>query len=138
MKYRKKKLILCLSVLFLSFVYVDNIYGDEKSINLQFPGHHGTHNEVPTTADLPDVYYDDVNQEIIIDGTGYVSYYDVEIMSTSNWIVYVSTQVNGSYDTIDISSLPEGEYSITIDSPTGNSFEGFIYCPNTEGCMHPE
>ena len=85
-----------------------------------------THHEFPAPADEPDVYYDDDDQEIIIDGTGYVTFYDVEITSTSDWTVYVSTQVNGSYDTIDVSSLPQGEYVITIDSPTGNSFEGFF------------
>ena len=86
----------------------------------------GDHFNFPIPADQPDVYYDSDYQEIIIDGTGYVTYYDVEIMSLSDWTIVISTQVNGSYDTIDISSLPTGEYSITIDSPTGNSFEGFF------------
>ena len=86
----------------------------------------GDHFNFPIPADQPDVYYDSDYQEIIIDGTGYITYYDVEIMSLSEWTIVISTQVNGSYDTIDISSLPEGEYSITIDSPTGNSFEGFF------------
>ena len=86
----------------------------------------GEHFNFPIPADQPDLYYDDDDQEIIIDGTGYVTYYDIEITSTSDWTVYVSTQVNGSYDTIDVSSLPQGEYIITIDSPTGNSFEGFF------------
>ena len=95
-------------------------------INLQHKKHCSGHYEFPIPADEPDVYYDSVNQEIIIDGTGYVYYYDVEIMSLSDWTIVISTQVNGSYDTIDISSLPTGEYSITIDSPTGNSFEGFF------------
>ena len=99
---------------------------DEESINLHYPGHHGTHYEYPVPADQPDVYFDTVNQEIIIDGGGEVTYYDVEIASVSTWTVVISTQVNGYYDTIDVSSLPTGEYCITIDSPTGNSFEGFF------------
>ena len=82
--------------------------------------------EFPVPADQPDVYYDTVNQEIIIDGTGEVTYDDVEIASVSTWTVVISTQVSGYYDTIDVSSLPTGEYCITIDSPTGNSFEGFF------------
>jgi hypothetical protein len=55
-----------------------------------------------------------------------VSYYDVEITSLSSWTVYVSTQVSGYYDTIDISSLPQDDYVITIDSPLGNFYEGFF------------
>jgi len=77
-------------------------------------------------ADQPDVYYDSATQSIIIDGTGCVSYYDVEITSLSSWTVHVSTQVSGYYDTIDISSLPQDDYVITIDSPLGNSYEGFF------------
>ena len=36
------------------------------------------------------------------------------------------TQVSGSYDTIDVSSLPQGDYRITIESPLGNIFEGYF------------
>ena len=103
------------------------VFANGGPIQIHEKGSVGNHSGNPIVpADQPDVYYDSVNQEIIIDGTGYVYYYDVEIASTTNWTVYISTQVSGSYDTIDISSLPEGEYSITIDSPTGNSFEGFF------------
>ena len=111
----------------LLFVGITSFYinGDEV-VNIQYIGQHGDHFNFPIPADQPDVYYYDDDQEIIIDGTGYVTYYDIEITSTSDWTVYVSTQVNGSYDTIDVSSLPQGEYVITIDSPTGNSFEGFF------------
>ena len=56
----------------------------------------GSHFDWPVPADQPDVYYDDDEQEIIIDGTGYVSYYDVEITSTTSWMVYVTTQVNSA------------------------------------------
>ncbi len=84
------------------------------------------HSNIPMPADEPDVYYNDVSQTIIIDGTGEVEYYNVEIMSLTTFDVLISTQVNGYYDTIDISSLPDGEYVITIDAPTGNSFEGFF------------
>ena len=86
------------------------------------------HSNIPMPADQPDVYYysNNVSQTIIIDGTGEVSYYDVEIMSLTSFDILISTQVNGYYDTIDISSLPDGEYVITIDAPTGNSFEGFF------------
>ncbi len=94
-------------------------------INLQHHGHEDHYN-YPAPADEPDVYYNTDNQTVIIDGTGYVSYYDVVIESATSWTVMISTQVSGNYDTIDISSLPAGMYCITIDSPTGNSYEGFF------------
>ena len=75
---------------------------------------------------MPDVYYDGDNQQIIVDGLGVVNYYDVEIASATSFVTVISTQVNGSYDTIDISSLPQGEYVITIESPWVNTYEGFF------------
>ncbi len=99
---------------------------DERVINMRHIGNHGDHFNFPIPADQPDVYYNNVSQTIIIDGTGEVEYYDVEILSLTTFDVLISTQVNGYYDTIDISSLPNGEYVITIDAPTGNSFEGFF------------
>ena len=63
---------------------------------------------------------------IIINGGGEVSYYDVEIAPTSTFVPVISTQVNGYYDTIDVSSLPAGDYVITIYSPEDNTYEGFF------------
>ena len=100
--------------------------GATAQINLQRKKVNDGHNNLPMPADEPDVYLDTVNQEIIIDGPGAVSYYDVEIASATNWTVYISTLVSGSYGTIDISSLPEGEYVITIDSPLDNTYEGYF------------
>ena len=82
--------------------------------------------DIPLPADEPDVYYDSETQEIIIDGMGFVSYYDVEITSMSTWATVLTTQVGGSYDTIDISSLPADDYLITIDTPLGNTYEGYF------------
>lgn len=81
------------------------------------PGHNRS--EVPMS-----VYYDSDNQVIIIDGDGTISYYDVEISSASTGYVEISTVVNGTYDTIDVSSLSAGTHVITIESPTGNIYEG--------------
>ena len=55
-----------------------------------------------------------------------MTYYDVEIESMTTWLMVISTQVNGTYDTIDVSSLAPDEYCITIMSPTGHEFEGFF------------
>ncbi len=66
--------------------------------------------------DIPDAYFDDNPKapNIIIDGGGAVSYYDVEISSPVTNTVEISTQVNGTYDTFSISSLPTGTHVITI------------------------
>ena len=78
------------------------------------------------TYDMPLVYYyyDNKTQEIIIDGSGVVSYYDVEISLPVTNTVEISTQVDGTYDTFDISSLATGPHVITIVSPSGNIYEG--------------
>ena len=80
----------------------------------------------PLNFDMPDAFYnhDEKTQDIIIDGNGVVSYYDVEISSPVTNTVEMTTQVNGTYDTFDISSLPTGSHVITIESPSGNIYEG--------------
>lgn len=92
--------------------------------NGQLPGHMG----LPIyPADQPDVYYDEDEQEIIIDGPGNeASYYDVDIVSMSTLDVMLSTQVNGTYDTIDVSSLPDDNYKIVITSSNFNEYEGYF------------
>lgn len=89
-------------------------------------GKGGQRSDLPLNFDMPLAYYyyDGKNQEIIIDGSGVVSYYDVEITSPVTNTVEMSTQVNGTYDTFDISSLPTGSHVITIESPSGNIYEG--------------
>ena len=80
----------------------------------------------PLNYDMPLAYYyyDIKTQDIIIDGNGVVSYYDVEISSPVTNTVEISTQVDGTYDTFDISSLAAGSHVITIVSPSGNIYEG--------------
>ena len=69
-------------------------------------------------------FYDNKTQDIIIDGNGAVSYYDVEISSPVTNTVELTTQVNGTYDSFDISSLSTGPHVITIESPSGNIYVG--------------
>ena len=114
------------TVLILSAFLGINLCNGEEVINMQHIGHHNDHLEHFSPFDQPDVYYDNVNQAIIIDGDGAVDYYDVEIASVTNFVTVISTQVSGYYDTIDISSLPQGVYIITIYSPEGNTYEGFF------------
>ncbi len=114
------------TVLILSAFLGINLCNGEEVINMQHIGHHNDHLEHFSPFDQPDVYYDNVNQTIIIDGDGAVDYYDVEIASVTNFVTVISTQVSGYYDTIDISTLPQGVYVITIYSPEDNTYEGFF------------
>ena len=105
--------------------------GDEDGsaaaqINLQKKKKSNNHFDLPVPAVEPIVYYDADNQEIIIVGTGNLSCYDVEIESLTTWNVLISTQVDGTYDTIDVSSLPSDDYVITIDTSVGITYEGYF------------
>ena len=117
--------------LFCTLIFVFSVcslscFADEASINMHYKGNQHTHMEFYIPADQPNVYLDTDNLTIIIDGGGEVSYYDVEIESMTTWLTVISTQVNGTYDTIDVSSLTPGDYIITITSPTGHEFEGYF------------
>ena len=115
-------------ILFLIFFIVNCSFAkaDMSPIVVQNGGSVNDHLEHFIPFDQPDVYYDNVVQTIVIDGDGAVDYYDVEIASVTNFVTVISTQVSGYYDTIDISSLPQGVYIITIYSPEGNTYEGFF------------
>ena len=95
-------------------------------INLEHKHNGKPRDGFPFYPDIPSAYhyYDAKTQEIIIDGGGAVSYYDVEISSPVTNYVEISTQVDGTYDTIDITSLAPGTLVITVESPSGNIYEG--------------
>ncbi len=97
-----------------------------RPIVIHHGGSVGDHIEHFVPFDMPDVYYDDVSQTIIIDGDGAVTYYDVEIAPVTSSVPVIMTQVSGYYDTIDVSSLSAAEYVITIYSPEDNTYEGFF------------
>lgn len=115
-------------ILFLICFIVDCSFAkaDMSPIVVQNGGSVNDHLEHYVFADQPDVYYDNDTHEIIIDGGGEVTYYDVEIASVTTTLTVISTQVNGFYDTIDVSSLPQDEYVITIYSPEDHTYEGFF------------
>lgn len=118
-----KRIILML-VLALSF-YGEMVADGEAAaqINLQHKKHNGGRPNV--LDDEPNAYYDSNLQQIIIDGNGTVNYYDVNITSLTTWNLVISCLVNGSYDTIDISSLPADDYQIVISS-IYNVYEGYF------------
>ena len=102
-----------------------NSYAKQEQIVLT-PNSHQHDREGQLFFDIPVAYYDDdpKTPEIIIDGGGAVSYYDVEITSATTNAVEISTQVDGTYDTFSVSSLTPGQHVITIESPSGNIYEG--------------
>lgn len=115
--------------IFIVFTCMTNEYilSEEIPINLQDLGNHGTHHGIPfIPADQPEVYYDNVAQVVIIDGTGYSVYYDVDIFSCDDGQLMIHDSVNGNYDTIDVSTLPDDDYEIVITSSYNNVFEGYF------------
>ncbi len=101
-------------------------FGTPERIILRDKGSLPTRDDLPLYFDLPEAYYDhdDKTQWILIDGGGAVSYYDVEISIPVINTVEFTTQVDGTYDTFDISSLAPSLHVITIESPSGNIYEG--------------
>ena len=97
----------------------------ERPIQMHDKGSVNNHGGIPfVPADMPDVYYDSDTEEIIIDGPGYATYYDVDIISVSTGYVVLYDTVNGTYGTVDVSSLPDDDYTILITSSNNNEYEG--------------
>ena len=94
-------------------------YADPDEIVLNPSGSGGNRSDYP-----PQVFYDNFTRMIIINGGGIVNYYDVVISSAATNTVEISTQVNGTYDTFDVSSLPAGSHIVTITSQFHNTYEG--------------
>jgi len=114
---------------FLSILMCVDINADGSAaaqINLQKKKVKDGHFDQPIPDVEPEVYYDNDAHELTIVGTGFASYYDVEIMSVTTSTVYISTRVDGSYDTIDVSSLPDDDYKIVISTPYHNIYEGYF------------
>ena len=86
----------------------------------------GNHSEYYPPADLPEVYYDADNLEIVLVADGFANFYDVEITLTTGYVPLISTQVDGYGDIIDVSLLPEGYYNITITSSNNNQYVGIF------------
>lgn len=116
----------CISIFLFLLPFCLLAGGVRNSIPLHKKGTTGGHIEISLPDVEPTVYYDNDSREITIVGTGFASYYDVEIMSVTTSTVCISTRVDGSYDTIDVSSLPDDNYVITLDPPVNISFEGYF------------
>lgn len=116
-----------LLVMALSFALFSFADGSTAQIHIERKGKPDNHGQYYIPADMPEVYYDSDNLEIIIVADGFASYYDVEIFQTEYTIPVISTQIDGYGDSIDISSLSEGSYTIVITSSNNNEFEGTFY-----------
>ena len=116
-----KRCIILLGV--FSFLFV-NVYGADDSKGQIYIEHNkGTDNHhlfIPD--DEPDISYDSNSQVIVINGTGAVNYYHVVIMSMTTSRVVLSTTVNGTYDTISVSSLREDDYCVYIKTTYFNTY----------------
>lgn len=116
-----------LLVMALSFALFSFADGSTAQIHIERKGKPDNHGQYYIPADMPEVYYDSDNLEIILVADGFSSYYYVEIFQTEYTIPVISTQVDGYGDSIDVSSLSEGSYTITIISEFNNEFEGTFY-----------
>ena len=113
-------------IFFLSIFYCSLIWADHTPIVIRSSGSINDHSVIYPPADQPAVYYDSNNQVLIIDGLGEVSHYDVEITPIVSNNPVITTQVDGNYDTIDVSSLPDDNYEIVLTSSYNNVFEGYF------------
>lgn len=112
------------TILMLILLYFD--VAARNQIRIHHNGQMPTHSEYYPPADMPDVYLDDENMEIVIEADGFASYYYVEIFQTGYTVPVISTQIDGYGDTIDVSSLSDGDYTIVITSEYNNVYYGYF------------
>lgn len=115
--------LLFLFVALSSFDIIDRD-GTSDRIYLQHKHKDGNHSEYYPPADMPEVYFNSSDMEIIIVGDGFATYYDVEIVSLGSMLTVISTQIDGYGDSIDVSSLSDGDYRLVITSSNNNVYEG--------------
>lgn len=118
-----KRLIIAFTCIISVFLIMSADDPSVANINLQHKKPNN-HNEYYPPADMPEVYYDSDNQEIIIVADGFSSYYDVDIVSESTLMIVISTQIDGYGDSIDVSALPDDNYTIVITSSNNNEYVG--------------
>lgn len=100
--------------------------GSAERIHLQHRHKDGNHIEYYPPADMPEVYIDTDEMEIILVADGFATYYVVDIVSQVTMLSVIYTQIGGYGDSIDISSLPDGYYHIIITSSNNNVFDGYF------------
>ena len=112
-------------ILLLYGISMCPVHGEEV-VNLQHIGNHDDHSQYYTPADMPEVYLDLDDMEIIIEADGFADYYVVNIISQVSMQSVIYTQIGGYGDSINISSLPDAYYRIVIQSSNNNVYEGYF------------
>ena len=120
--------IISLLALFVTLSSFDIIVrdGSTERIHLQHRHKEGNHIEYYPPADMPEVYFDSDEMEIIIEADGFADYYVVNIISQITMQSVIYTQISGYGDTVDVSSLPDGYYHLVITSSNNNVFDGYF------------
>ena len=116
--------IVMLSLLVFSIGITGEARDAEAKLNLQYVGHGDDHGEIYAPADEPDVYFNSDMFQIIVVADGFASYYDVDIVSQSTMQLVFYTTIGGYGDSIDVSSLPDDNYTIIITSSNNNEYVG--------------
>lgn len=116
----KKLLLLFVFIVVFSL----SLMANRTPIVIHQGGSVGDHIEHYIPADMPVVYFDSDEMEIIIVADGFANHYTVEVNSMVSGLTLIYTQIRGYGDTIDVSSLPDGYYQIIITSSNNNMFEG--------------
>ena len=107
-------------------LFAVQMFADRNYQHIQLDPTKIGHFDQPVSADMPEVYYDNDNEEIIIVADGFSSYYDVDIVSQSTMQLVLYTTISGYGDNIDVSSLPDDDYTIIITSSYNNEYEGYF------------
>ena len=116
-------------MMLFTFAIMNQAQADDNvtyQINIQHVPKTGSHLEQYPPADMPEVYFDSDEMEIIIVADGFANYYDVEIISQATLLTVISTQIDGYGDTIDLTALTPCYYRIVITSEYDNVYEGYF------------
>lgn len=119
-----KKLIVFFAVIMMFPLYSYADRNGEEQVILHRKKKQTGHNEYYPPADMPEVYYNSNEQEIMIIADGFASYYDVDIVSQSTLQLVLYTTISGYGDSIDVSLLPNDDFTIIITSSNDNVYEG--------------
>lgn len=105
-------------------LFAVQMFADRNYQHIQLDPTKIGHFDQPVPADMPEAYYDTDNEEIIIIADGFANYYDVDIISQSTLQLVLYTTISGYGDNIDVSSLPDDNYTIVITSSNNNEYVG--------------
>ena len=121
--FTMRKLLFLISC---TLLYGAMLKADMTPIVIQNGGATDDRIEFYAPADMPEVYIDLDEMEVIIEADGFADYYVVNIISQVTMQSVIYTKISGYGDTVDVSSLPDGYYHLVITSSNNNVFEGYF------------